>query len=151
MSNCPICRRSMLKFNLEKYGMCFTCYMKNKMSENNCGGTAKGSGNSELGNNSEESHITTSSQESSPQKEVKEILNDINKAIKVWDNYQEAKVFHCPFNKDKCEEIKQAREEMQEEIKKFKQELITKYHTYGSIFADELDIFMKQPGEGEKK
>ena len=33
----------------------------------NCGGTAKGSGNSELGNNSEESHITTSSQESSPQ------------------------------------------------------------------------------------
>ena len=90
-------------------------------------------------------------QESSPQKEVKEILNDINKAIKVWDNYQEAKVFHCPFNKDKCEEIKQAREEMQEEIKKFKQELITKYHTYGSIFADELDIFIKQPGEGEKK
>jgi len=67
MSNCPICRRSMLKFNLKKYGMCFTCYMKNKMSENNCGGTAKGSGNSELGNNSEESHITTSSQESSPQ------------------------------------------------------------------------------------
>ena len=28
MSNCPICRSSMLKFNLEKYGMCFTCYMK---------------------------------------------------------------------------------------------------------------------------
>ena len=77
MSNCPICRRSMLKFNLKKYGMCFTCYMKNKMSENNCGGTAKGNGNSELGNNSEESHITTSSQESSPQKEVNKRIDEL--------------------------------------------------------------------------
>ena len=33
MSNCPICRCSMLKFNLEKYGMCFTCYMKKKIVE----------------------------------------------------------------------------------------------------------------------
>ena len=65
-----------------------------------------------------EEYEDSEEQESSPQKEVKEILNDINKAINVWDNYQEAKVFHCPFNKDKCEEIKQARAEMINEIKR---------------------------------
>ena len=114
MSNCPICRCSMLKFNLKKYGMCFTCYMKNKMSENNCGGTAKGSGNSELGNNSEESHITTSSQESSPQE--REILERIDICLNQWKQYKEANVWHCPYDKDKCEEVKQAREEMLKEI-----------------------------------
>jgi len=52
------------------------------------------------------SDIVFKKQEFPSQKKAKEILNNINKAIKVWDNYQKAKVFNCPFNKDKCEEIK---------------------------------------------
>ena len=65
MSNCPICRRSMLKFNLEKYGMCFTCYMKNKMSENNCGGTAKGDYQEDITHPKSKGYSDNSSQESS--------------------------------------------------------------------------------------
>ena len=130
MSNCPICRRSMLKFNLKKYGMCFTCYMKhpllatNKMSENNCGGTAKGSGNSELGNNSEESHITTSSQESSPQTDNEHTFYPMmcHKCGTPQEQQSKEDWWHCKcgsYHKGfpyKCP-IKEAREEMQGEKK----------------------------------
>ena len=49
-------------------------------NQKHCSGTAKGSGNSELGNNSEESHITTSSQESSPQENNSYLIEIESKA-----------------------------------------------------------------------
>ena len=30
MSRCPICKRYMLKYNLNKYGKCYACHMEDK-------------------------------------------------------------------------------------------------------------------------
>ena len=149
MSNCPICRRSMLKFNLKKYGMCFTCYMKNKMSENNCGGTAKGSSREDAKVSDEINKLnqrleideSSSSQEFPPQNKLtKRVIAfpfDYDLPIKATEEFISI-----------IENIReQAREEMKKEIKR---KLLSLWGNQKKPVIYWKDV-LKQLGEGEKK
>ena len=78
------------------------------------GGTAKGDYQEDITHPKSKGYSDNSSQESSPQE--REILERIDICLNQWKQYKEANVWHCPYDKDKCEEVKQAREETLREV-----------------------------------
>ena len=83
------------------------------------GGTAKG--RADIKSSDEKNNVEAmtadeflTSQEFPPQE--REILERIDICLNQWKQYKEANVWHCPYDKDKCEEVKQAREETLREV-----------------------------------